>query len=98
MQMFFRRKRTDDESGRRQDELVLDGSWTCALYDCGPVRVPARSDADAFLTQRPMPSIRPGDRGFAEYVAGRDDFMREMWCYGSCTTPVPPCVANACVH
>jgi hypothetical protein len=81
MQMFFRRKRTGDGSGRRQAELVLNGSWTCQLYDCGPVRVPAHPDVDAFLAQRPMPSVRPGDRGFAEYVGGRDDFMRAMWCY-----------------
>jgi hypothetical protein len=81
MRMFFRRKRTADASGRRQAELVLDGSWTCQLYDCGPVRVPVRPDVDAFLAQRPMPSVRPGHKGFAEYVKGNDDFMRDMWCY-----------------
>lgn len=79
--MFFGRKRTGDGSGRRQAELVLDGSWTCELYDCGPVRVPAHPDVDAFLAQRPMPSVRPGDNGFAKYVNGNDDLMRAMWCY-----------------
>ncbi|WP_328610831.1 hypothetical protein OG943_17445 [Amycolatopsis sp. NBC_00345] len=77
--MFFWRKRTGD--GRRPAELVLDGSWTCQLYDCGPVRVPAHPDVEAFLAQRPMPPVRPGDDGFAEYVNGDDDLMRAMWCY-----------------
>ncbi|SEP53073.1 hypothetical protein SAMN04489732_12444 [Amycolatopsis saalfeldensis] len=78
--MFFRRKNTGG-SGRRQAELVLRGSWTSELYGRGPVRVPAHPDVDAFLAQRPMPSVRPGDDGFAKYVNGNDDLMRAMWCY-----------------
>lgn len=79
--MFFGRKRAGGGSGRRKAELVLDGPWTCELYDCGPVSVPAHPDVDAFLAQRPMPSVRPGDGGFAKYVNGDDDLMRAMWCY-----------------
>ncbi|MEV8371483.1 hypothetical protein AB0P21_02050 [Kribbella sp. NPDC056861] len=79
--MIFRRKRTSNSSGGRQPDLVLDGSWTCELYDCGPVRVPARPDVDAFLAQQPMPSVRPGDAGLASFVGDDDELMRAMWCY-----------------
>jgi hypothetical protein len=83
---FWKRKSDPD------DEIVLTGDWTNDIWDGSPIRVPATLDADAFLSQRPVPPIYPGDAGFLSYAAG-DEGMRRLWVIVLLHHPDPDVVA-----
>jgi hypothetical protein len=83
--MRFRKRKADAD-------IVLTGDWTNDIWDGSPIRVPATLDVDAFLAQRPVPPIYPGDADFLSYAAG-DKGMRRLWVMVLLHHPDPEVVA-----
>jgi hypothetical protein len=84
--LFFRKKRRP--VSEEPERLLLDGDWLSSVWERRPVEVPAHLDVEAFLDQRPMPSLWPEDQGFNAQVddeavtspfGGRDRFLCTRW-------------------
>jgi hypothetical protein len=84
--LIFRKKRKPVRE--EPEKLLLEGDWLSNIWDRRPVEVPAHLDVEAFLEQRPMPSLWPevldfnahvDDEVFNSHFGGRDQFLCTRW-------------------